>query len=88
MTVKLQFERMKIAHEIVVDRPSDFDALQTLAFNKAWECVEAYFKSLGEPLPKQRHGKPSHACIRCDLDDIHSDADLQSSLEKGKERFR
>jgi len=68
--------------------PSDFKALQTLAFDKAWECVESYFKACGQPLPKARHGKPSYACIRSDCGAIQSDAAFQSSLAKGIRTFQ
>ena len=89
MSIKLQFEQMKMAYNIVVKQPENFQALQTLAFDKAWECVTDYFKSLGEPLPKQKHGKASYTYIRNERgDEVLSDTDLQSSLKKGMDTFQ
>ncbi len=89
MTISFQFEKMKMAF-IVNDlkTPADFKGLQTLAFDKAWDCVENYFKSCGKPLPKQRHGTLSCICIRSDLGDINSTAAFLSSLQKGIRTFQ
>jgi hypothetical protein len=88
MAITLQFERMKMAYCVDnLKAPSNFQGLQTLAFDKAWECVENYFKACGQPLPKARHGNPSYTCIRSDWGDIQSDAAFQSSLAKGIRTF-
>src|SRR5690349_15100454 len=89
MSIKLQFQQMKMAYNINVKTPEDFHALQTIAFAKAWEFVTNYFKSLGEPLPKQQHGSPSYTCISTDKgDEVRSDADFRSFLEKGIDTFQ
>ena len=83
MTIRLQFDQMKMLYSIPVEKPANFQALQTLAFDKAWECVTEYFKSCEEPLPKQKHGKPSSACITDETGKgIDSDQAFQAALKK------
>ena len=83
MTIRLEFEQMKMAYLIEIKEPKNLEALKSAAFDKAWECVSNHFKSCEKPLPKQRHGSASYACIRSDADEILSDEDLQTSLKKG-----